>query len=215
MPVPIAMARVSLGAVAGFDGGDFFDAALVAACGKGSGEPDGDDFACELGREHFGAEGEDVGVVVFAAVAGGGGIVAEGGADAGDFVCGDGGADAGGIENDGAGCFTAGDGECGFFSEVGVVHGGGGIGAEVEDGMAEGLEPREELLLEIEAAVIGGKGDGAAGGGAGLDEADGDIALGGFFGGKGSDEGIVRDGNFTAGRDGVEVARGEDVAGHG
>jgi hypothetical protein len=53
-----------------------------------------------LGGDDAAAEGQDVGVVVFAGEAGADYVVGEGGANARDFVGGDGNADAGAADGD-------------------------------------------------------------------------------------------------------------------
>src|SRR6266436_7373667 len=73
-----------------FELGDFVEAALVAASGEGCLEESLNHFEGGGGGDDAGAEGEDVGVVVFAGELGGDDVVGQGGADAGDFVGGDG-----------------------------------------------------------------------------------------------------------------------------
>jgi len=73
-----------------FDSGDLIEAALVASTGEGCIEESLDHFEGGGGCDDAGAEGEDVGVVVFAGELGGDDVVGQGGADAGNFVGGDG-----------------------------------------------------------------------------------------------------------------------------
>src|SRR6266853_3896791 len=77
-----------------FDCGDFVEAALVAAAEVGGGEESSDHFDGGFRGDDAAAEGEDVGVIVFAGEAGGCHVMGEGGANAGNFVGGDGDADA-------------------------------------------------------------------------------------------------------------------------
>ena len=79
---------------------DFVEAALVAAAGVGSGQEGLDHFEGGGGSDDAGAEGEDVGVVVFAGEAGGDYVVSQSGADAADFVRCDGDADTGAADGD-------------------------------------------------------------------------------------------------------------------
>src|SRR6267154_2559067 len=74
--------------------GDFVEAALVAAAEVGGGEESLDHFDRGFRGDDAAAEGEDVGVIVFAGEAGGCHVMGEGGANAGNFVGGDGDADA-------------------------------------------------------------------------------------------------------------------------
>ena len=85
LPLPMSVA---------FELGDFVEAALVAAASKGCVEESLDHFEGRGGGDDAGAEGQDVGVVVFAGEARGHCVMGEGGANAGHFVGGDGNPDA-------------------------------------------------------------------------------------------------------------------------
>ncbi len=74
--------------------GNFVQATLVAAAEIGGGQEGLHHFEGGFRGDDAPAEGEDVGIVVFAGEARGHYIVGEGGANAGDFVGGDGNADA-------------------------------------------------------------------------------------------------------------------------
>jgi hypothetical protein len=74
---------------------DLVEASLVAAAGVRGGQEGLDHFEGNGGGDDAGAEGEDVGVVVFAGEAGGGYVMGQCGSNARDFVGGDGDANAG------------------------------------------------------------------------------------------------------------------------
>ena len=131
----------------------------MAATLEFGGEPGVHDLEGEVGGDLAGAEGDGVGVVVLGGEAGGVLVPAEGAADAADFVGDDGFAVAGAAEDDGAVGAAIGGGLGRGADEVGVVHGLGAVGAEVEDLMAEGAEVGGDKLLELEAGVVGAEGD--------------------------------------------------------
>jgi len=87
--------KFTLSSRVAFHSSDFVEPALVAATEIDGGQEGLHHFHGSFGGDDASAEGEDVGVVVFAGEAGGHHIVGQGGANAGDFVGGDGNADAG------------------------------------------------------------------------------------------------------------------------
>src|SRR5690349_419483 len=85
---------------ASFHLGDFVEPALVATAQIGGREEGLDHFQGGFGSDDTSAEGEDVGVIVFACQAGGVDVVGEGGADPWDFIGRDGDADSGATNGD-------------------------------------------------------------------------------------------------------------------
>ena len=124
------------------------------------GEEGVDDLEGQPLADHPGAEGQHVGVVVLARVAGHRGVVGVRRAHAGDLVGGHRGADAGAVDDDaaraGAGRDQAGD----DVGEVRVVHGVGAVRAAVRDAEALVGEVLRDDGLEGEAAVVRADGDG-------------------------------------------------------
>jgi len=147
------------GVVFGFEVGEFFDAADVAALADGGVEEDFDDLANLVFAEQVGAEADDIAVIVFAGAVGGYVVVDEGGADAADFVGGDAHADAGTVEEDAHFADCVADGESGGDGEVGVIDAAGTLAAEVLDFVAHLLEKGNKLALGFEATMITGHGD--------------------------------------------------------
>ena len=140
--------------------GDLGDALAVPFRAPRGGEERVGDLEGQALADHPGAEGQHVGVVVLAGVAGHRGVVGVGGADARDLVGGHRGADAGAVDDDpgraGAGRDQAGD----DVGEVRVVHGVRAVGAAVGDGEALLAQVLDEDGLEGEAAVVRADGDG-------------------------------------------------------
>lgn len=163
----------------------------MAAGGVGGGEPGAKDLFGLRGGEEAAAEGKDIGRVVFAGVAGGGAVVAEGGANAGELVGGHGGADAGAVDHDPEGGLALGYGQGDLFGEIGIVGRLFGMDADVGDKIAEFKEDGFQRFLQTIAAVVGADGDGTGrvDGGADLRGGkfdDGDAAFTGQIPGGGS-----------------------------
>ncbi len=138
---------------------DFLDAPLVPAAFEGSFQESFEDgFEVGLGGE-FLREGQHVGVVVEAGQVGHVFIEREAGADSFDFVDGHVHAVAGPADSDAALGFTIGDQMGGFETEIGIVDGVFGVGAEVDDFVAPFGEDGFDFVFEFEACVVGGDGD--------------------------------------------------------
>jgi len=103
-----------------------------------------------------GAQRQHVGIVVLAAQAGGGLVVAEGGANAGGAVDGNGDADAGAAD-DAAAVGLAGGHRLGHrLAEIGIVDRGGRIlGAEIQHLVSGSTQLLGQLRLKVETSVIG------------------------------------------------------------
>ncbi len=119
-----------------------------------------DDLFGEVAADESGAEREDVGVVVFAAVDGGGLIVAEGGTDARDFVGRHATADARAVDDNAPLRSAISNVTSNGVGDVGVILGVVTVGPAVDDLVASGLDGRLELFLEGVAPMIGTEGEG-------------------------------------------------------
>ena len=138
---------------------DFVDAALVAPAFELGVEPFADDLEREFGGHRACADGDAVGIVVGLGRFGGPFVPAESAADAFDFVGDDGFAISASTEDDAEIGFTGGDGLSCWANEVWIVAGFVGVAAEVEDGVAAGLEKFFDRSLEGKAGVVGADGD--------------------------------------------------------
>lgn len=105
------------------------------------------------------AQAEDVHRVVFHALMGGVGVVANTRVNARNLVRGDARTHPGAAEQHPAFCLPGEDGLADLFGVVGVVHAVGVMRAEVEGFMPGGADGFDEELFEGEAAVVGGDGD--------------------------------------------------------
>ena len=110
---------------------DLVDPALVPSAFEFRGQPDVHDFQCQSGSDNPSAEGQHIGVVVGAAHLCGEGVGDHRAANAFDFIGSQGDADAGAASEDALVGFAGGDHFGGGPSEFRVVHGFGGVGADV------------------------------------------------------------------------------------
>ena len=101
------------------------------------------------------SEDEDVHFVVLDALMSRVMVVAHAGADAGNLVGGNADADTRTADEDAAGGYPVIDGVAYGLGSVGVVGGGGGMDAEVDDLMALGGEVGADIFFEEEAGVVG------------------------------------------------------------
>src|SRR6267142_6459389 len=145
--------------VIAFDLVDFVEAAPVAASGEGCIEESLNHFEGGGRGDDAGAEGEDVGVVVFAGELGGDDIVGQGAADAGDFVGGDGNPNARAADSDTEISFLRSNAFAYGFAKIRIVHGVLGAGALVVDQVSRFLEIFSDGFFERESGVIGTNGD--------------------------------------------------------
>ena len=113
-----------------------------------------DDVERSLEGHHALAEGNDVGVVVLAAEAGGFEVPTEGATDSPDAIGDNGFTIAGAAENDAALAFTAGNGFGDGTDEQRIVHGGFGESPEVTDFVSEFLEELTDGFLVLKAGVV-------------------------------------------------------------
>ena len=141
------------------DLGDFVDAALVAPAGVRGVEKGLDHFECGGGCDDAGAEGEDVGVVVFAGELGGEDVVGQGRADARDFVGGDGNADAGAAYDDSQIVLFRGDALAYGFAKVGIVHRVFRRSSLIVNRIARAFEIFSDYLFHSKTGVIGTDGN--------------------------------------------------------
>ena len=115
-------------------------------------------FAC-LRVDLAGAERQDVGVVVLAGVPGQRLVVAGGGEHAGDLVGRHGRADAGAVDHDAEVARSRGHRRATAAAKTRVVDRLLAGRAAVGDRVPERRDERGELLLQLEAAVVGADGD--------------------------------------------------------
>jgi hypothetical protein len=111
-------------------------------------------FLGESSADHPGSQAEDVHVVVLDHLVRGVGVVGNRGPDAGQLVGGDRGPGAGTADDDPAIGATVEDRLGHRRGVVGVVHGFGGMGAEVIDRVTRLGEPRREVILHGITGVI-------------------------------------------------------------
>lgn len=119
-----------------------------------------DDLFGEVAADEFGAEREDVGVVVFAAVDGGSMVVAEGGTYAGDFVGGHATANASVVDDNAPLRSAISNVTSNGVGDVGVILGVVTVSTAIDDLVASGLDGRLELFFEGVAPMIGTEGEG-------------------------------------------------------
>ncbi len=131
----------------------------MPASAEFGGEPGFEDLFGQGFADQPGAQGEQVGVIVLAGIGGGGEVIAHAGAHAGDLVGGHAGADPGPVDHDPAEGFTRRNQFGNRPGKIGVIHRGGGIGAAVDDRVAQLGEIGFEGFLEGETAVISADGD--------------------------------------------------------
>ncbi len=122
------------------------------------GEEDVDDAYREVFGEVSGAEGEDVGIVVFARVAGGFFVESHAGADARDLVGGHARADTGTVDDDPAQGLAGGDGLSGGAGKHRVVARFLRMRSDIEHVHALLGEVMLDGFLEGEPAVIAAEG---------------------------------------------------------
>ena len=113
-----------------------------------------DDVKRGLEGHHALAKGNNVGVVVLTAKAGGFEVPAEGAADSPDAIGDDGFAVAGTAENDAALAFAAGNGFSDGTDEQRIVHGGLGESSEIADFMSEFFKELADGFLVLKASVV-------------------------------------------------------------
>ena len=123
------------------------------------GEPNFHDLLCQIDSDQARAEGQHVGVVMFAAIARGRNIVRHPRADVGYFVRHDATTDSRAINHNSAPRATCANHLCDGVSEVGVVHWLFAICANVHDNEAERLDFGFEDSLQLESAVVRAEGD--------------------------------------------------------
>ena len=135
--------------------GDLGHAIGVTALGPRCGEPLLDDLQREVRPDKTGAERENVGVIVFPAIAGRRDVVAEGRTDPRDLVGDHGRPDAGSVDDDAPAAGAVGDEPGDLVRVVRVVDGVGGVGATVVDVVSRLPEAERDALLQREPAVVG------------------------------------------------------------
>jgi hypothetical protein len=131
----------------------------MAAAFEGGVKPGCDDVKRGLEGHHALAEGNDVGVVMLAAKAGGFKVPTESAADAPDTVGDDGFAVARTAENYTALAFTAGDSFGNRTDEQWVIDGGVGEGAEITDFVPKFSKEFPDGFLVLKAGVVRADGD--------------------------------------------------------
>src|SRR6185295_2920081 len=109
---------------------DLFDATLMAAAGEFRSQKRFHDVHSLVVLERSSREREHVGVIVFARQSRSGGITDQRRADTRHFVGSDGHADSGAANDDTKIVLAAGNAACRAFSEIRVVHGFLGRGAD-------------------------------------------------------------------------------------
>ena len=119
------------------------------------GEELGHDTVGFLAGDEAAGHDEHVGVVVLACQMGNLGYPAKGGPDALMLVQGDADAFAAAADGDAGVAFARLDGQGQGVGKVGIVAAFGGVGAEVLVGPAAGVEPLLDVLLQLEACVVG------------------------------------------------------------
>src|SRR5215475_1496721 len=154
-----SVARPDLAQILFLDGDQFRDAFAVARGAFWSRKPDADDFAHFFRRDHAGAESQDIGVIVFSAVAGGGRVITHGGADAGHLVCGHARPDAGAVDHDAEIARAVSHRPRDGVGEIRVIDGFFGKRPEVAMTVAEFGEKFLEALFHFISAVIRADGD--------------------------------------------------------
>lgn len=134
----------------------FFKTADVPGCaGKLSVEERPDQLNGKGWTHNARADAQRIGRVVFYRLMRGKGVVASGGADAPKLVGRDANAGAAAAEqNPAVGAFF-GNGASHFFGIVGVIHGLGGVRAEIERFVAQFLDELQNCRFERKSSVVG------------------------------------------------------------